>query len=194
MKIDEKTAKALNELYAEQNKEQYPNDVKRRINTVCDKAFPFLKELPEPNRIIDICCGNCYIGERLGATEFYDYYASNKKVKFCDFIRHDMLIEIEGQVNGILLFHCLEHFINPKKVIKFLSNYLAPSGIIIIAVPLGDEDNNHQPYNKKIGHISTFNKDSIGQLIFNGIELEAIFEFNQNNFKEYLLILRKSGN
>ncbi len=180
-----------NEIFIELNKEEYPEVVKERVNKVINIVRPYTSGV-----IADIGCGNCYVGESLGASYFFDYYAA--KIPECNILHVNLealyIDSKDKRFNTILLFHVLEHFNNVPEIIKFLYNYLCDGGKLIIAVPVGDYDNGYEPYNTGIGHNTKFTVYNAYDLLVHKTKFNIEFFItveHKNNFHEYVFVLKK---
>jgi len=180
-----------NAIYEEINKEEYPKDAKARVDKVIEIVRPWIAG----SAITDIGCGNCYVGNKLGANSFYDYFAlKDSDVKFIDLVEGK--IEGNPKFDTILLFHVLEHFHDPDCVLYFLWSLLNKNGRLILSVPVGDYDNKHQPFNEKLGHYYKFTQDDMFSLfMIEDYEIEFFRKvtgtFDSKGYDEYVFVLKK---
>lgn len=190
-----------NEIFEQLNKEEYPEQVKGRVNHVIEMIKPYVC-----GRVADVACGNQYVGKYLEASEFYDYFVlPDSDINYIDLEKKVIqkpikaLIKNEAWIDTILLFHVLEHFKYPSGVLTFLSNQmLKPNGRFIIAVPVGDYNNKYKPFDKSIGHVHKFQQWDMfrGILLDGSLHIEffrkVCHKWENEGFDEYVFVLRKS--
>jgi SAM-dependent methyltransferase len=150
-----------NEIYKEQNRHEFPEKVKERIETF----IRYFKKYSTAGTTADVCCGNKWIGKRVGATAFFDFFQVDDEVRFIDCRNEDYSGE---KFDNIIISHALEHFENPVSVLRKLGKMMNPGGRCFIAVPnslYGDAVNEYKPFSKEIGHVSTFTAQTLSDTI-----------------------------
>lgn len=144
-----------NEIYKKQNNDEFPPEVKARIDPFIQNIFSHTRPT---NQIIEIGTGNGYIADALDEAcrpvVRTDYYPTSDEVLFLD------VNNIEPPTflyDGIVLAHVLEHFSNPVQILLNLRVFGSQGTKIFIAVPNAEYPNDgYQPYSEDIGHKSFF--------------------------------------
>jgi 2-polyprenyl-3-methyl-5-hydroxy-6-metoxy-1,4-benzoquinol methylase len=78
----------------------------------------------------------------------------------------------KNKFNAITMWHTLEHFPNPEKILRFVNNCLSDDGTLYIEVPnfgslQSSIDKNYWIYNDVPRHINHFTKESLKNLLIN---------------------------
>lgn len=158
-----------NEVWEELNKEDYPEEVKERVM----KFVTFIKQYGNPGHFADLSCGNKFIANELVATHnldfhnldftivhsmsLYDYYPSEDGIKKIDLNNRGNVVA--RKYDTVYLSHVMEHLENPINSLQIIKDeFMARGGRIIFAVPNGEYENKHRPFDKSIGHITNFNR------------------------------------
>jgi len=153
-----------NEIWEQINHEPYPKEVK-------DRVFEFVKFInlyKTCGPIADLGCGNGFIADELSrmhnkfkSIDLYDYFPTHESIQKIDL--NNFGNTPERKYSTVYLSHVMEHLKDPVYTLNIIKKeFLNPShGRVIIAVPNGEYDNGHNPFDKEIGHISLFSRFSI---------------------------------
>jgi len=168
-----------NEIYLFQNKEEFSSLTKKRINTFISIFNTYKKN----GITADVACGNKYIGEKVEAKYFYDYYCKDQTVRFCNL--NSFKNNVLEKVDNIILSHAIEHFSSPKLVLDILfTEFLKNLGRLFIACPNPEFDNKFKPYSLTIGHVSQITSQKIKSYT-KKVNFRLLFSAENNLYKGY---------
>ena len=176
-----------NQIYSEcfKGDYHYPPEALRRIHTF----LGIFKEFVPVGSGIEIGTGPGYIKNKLIEKGYdilgTDLYPSIPGVVYLDFHTSHL-----SGFDFLISSHVLEHIQGGVeyvlgKALKFVKD----GGMIFCAVPNGERDNKHQPFNEDIGHYTVFRKDDVLKLYPNA----EVIEVNDDGFSELIIILRKNS-